>query len=167
MTQFQARICFASALVIGALLVCGCCGCLNSGTTTGDAANIDDRLVGGWGTLGPMGDMVDSSGNYAGDVYSGEAYHFYRNGTFFYVIVGSGTIISGLVEQSGNYRVSGDQLYLYNVKENFYPFAGDQHKPERNAAEKDKTYTYSFENDGNKLVLLEQGFTVPDKYDRQ
>ncbi|WP_424359513.1 hypothetical protein [Methanocella sp. MCL-LM] len=154
-----------SLIVVAGLLVSGCCGCCiptdpgtpdtpgNIYSGPGTRTDIDSDLVGAWGDSGTMGSLVDSAGNYVGAAYSGQAYRFNSDGTYMYRIIGSGTIIKGLVEVHGKYRVSGDQLYLYDNKESFYPFAGEKRAPTRDEPGQDETYKYWFE-DGTETLAL-------------
>lgn len=163
--MLSGKVIIASILVIGALLVSGCCGCClptdpvgpsNPGTYSGpgDEPDIDSDLVGAWGDIGTMGNIVDSAGNFVGDAYSGQAYRFNSDGTYLYRIIGSGTIIKGMVEVRGKYRVSGDKLFLYDKKESFYPFAGDKTPASRNVAGTDEVFVYWFEDGEDTLALM-------------
>jgi hypothetical protein len=152
------------SLIVVILISSGCC-CLAPNINPQPANNpgyddpgvADNILIGGWGNLGVSGDLVDAAGNYAGDAYSGEGYRFNRDGTYVYRIIGSGLALSGLAEIRGNYRVSGDTLYLYNNKESWYPLAGDQTPGYKNKPYADETYTFRTEDDDTTLVLIAQG----------
>jgi hypothetical protein len=168
-------------IIIGATIFCGCCSCCRSSDLNGftggqnptyaeptevPAKSIDNSLVGSWGDISTSDTLVDSAGNYVGDAYSGQAYRFNDDGTYLYRIIGTGTLINGLSEDWGSYRVSGDKLYLYNIKENFYPFAGDSHRPTRDHPIQDESYTYHFEDNGDTLVLVEDGISITQRLHR-
>lgn len=149
------KLIVSSLLVVAGLLVSGCCGCCipTDPITPDPGQNLDSNLVGAWGDSGTMGNIVDGAGNYVGAAYSGQAYRFNSDGTYMYRIIGSGTIIKGLVEVHGKYRVSDDKLYLYDTKESFYPFAGEKRAPTRDEPGQDETYEYWFEDGTDTLVL--------------
>ena len=170
------KIIVASFLVIGALLVSGCCGCClptdpvgpvdpgNSYSRQTDTPKIDSDLVGGWASSDGYGDIVDASGSFVGDAYSGEGYRFYDDGTYLYRIISSGTVMKGMAEVHGKYRVSDGQLFLYAKKESNYPFAGDKRAPTKDLPGRDQTFTYTFEDDGDTLVLVEEGFSLRELF---
>jgi hypothetical protein len=158
-------------LVAAALLVSGCCGCFNPAGSSNTGAErtgvptsapaIDDNLLGIWTCGTSPGYVVDSEGNIQNDAYSDELYHFYDNGSYTYMIVGSGTIINGLVKDNGKYRVSGNKLYLYDSVESFTPSEGETRPAYTDEPAKDQTLAYSFEDDGKTLNLKNEdtGFT--------
>lgn len=78
-------------------------------------------LVGLWSSSQYFGEMYDPTGASKGSSYNGEWYLFRENGTFRFVIAGSGLVISGAVVQEGNYRVEGSELVLHSVKDSWYP----------------------------------------------
>ena len=96
----------------------------------------DKNLIGLWSTEGPSGELVDPDTGYAtGSVYNGTWYLFRSDGTYRFVNIGSGNVISGIVECNGNYSVSDGKIYLTHVKESWYP---NPARPEQKAAYKGK-----------------------------
>src|SRR5579872_3365199 len=79
-------------------------------------------LIGQWSTSGYYGEYVDRQGSPVVRAYSSEQYTFRPDGTYHYVIVGSGNIISGVSMTDGTYEFSGNQLHLHQRTENWYPF---------------------------------------------
>ena len=172
------KIVIALSLVLAAILASGCCSCClptdpgspsNPGSNYSGPGNnpaIDGDLVGAWGDSGTMGNIVDSAGNFVGDAYAGQAYRFNSDGTYLYRIIGSGIAIKGLAEVKGNYRVSGDKLYLYNKKENFYPSAGEKTAPSRNVPGNDETFVYWFEDGAATLALMDEASEYTERFHR-
>jgi len=79
-------------------------------------------LVGTWASSESFGDVVDAgSGAYVRSAYTGEAYGFHANGTFWYLIIGSGTVSSGAALQKGNYVVNGNVVTLHSHTESWTP----------------------------------------------
>lgn len=158
-----------------ALLVSGCCCCANY-VPSGPAPTWDfnddvdvnvggNSLVGAWGDMGAMGNIVDAGGNFVGDAYGVEAYRFYGDGTYQYRIVGSGLVISGLGEIKGQYRIVGDRLELYNNKDSWYPAPGESQPGYKNKVSGDLSYDFRLDDDGNTLVLIDE-YVVETYFDR-
>jgi len=79
-------------------------------------------LVGLWSSSDYYGEMYDpGSGAPVGSAYDGEWYLFRGDGSYRYVIVGSGFAISGAVVQEGSYKLEGNDLLLFNIKSSWYP----------------------------------------------
>ena len=78
-------------------------------------------VVGDWATSQAFGDVVSSSGTFVRSAYSGEAYHFHNDGTYWYVIVGSGTLISGTAVVKGTFELKGNHLILREQSEDWTP----------------------------------------------
>ena len=156
-------------LVAAALLVSGCCGCCswlssdNSVLGQADAPTIDDKLLGTWSNGVSGGDVVDQYGYYVNDEYSGESYTFNQDGTFTCAMASTGTLINGLITESGKYKVSDGELSLYDIKESFTPWRGETRQPYTDQPAKDRTYTYSFEDDRKTLVITEDGSSYADR----
>lgn len=82
----------------------------------------DENLIGLWSTEGPSGELMDPDTGYAtGNIYNGTWYLFRDNGTYRFVNVSSGNVISGIVECKGNYSASDGKIDLTHVKANWYP----------------------------------------------
>ena len=83
---------------------------------------IDNRLCGVWSSDGSLGNMIDpSTGAIKGSVYNGEWYIFRNNGTFRYVIIGSGPIIGGEVIVEGNFIAHDGKIVFSDCKESWCP----------------------------------------------
>ena len=177
--MLSGKVIIASFLVIGVLLVSGCCSCClptdpvgptdpgNPYSRQSDKPGVDNDLLGGWASSDSYGDIVDVSGNFAGDAYSGEGYRFYDDGTYLYRIVASGIAISGMAEVHGKYRVSDDgKLFLYDKKENWYPGAGDKTPPSRDVPGDDETFVYWFEDGTDTLALMYESSQYTERFHR-
>ncbi len=122
-----------------------------SSTPTGTSA-----LVGTWSQDGASGTLVDPATGYAtGSVYNGEWYVFRPDGTFRYVIVSSGQIVSGGVVREGSYSVSGGNILLSGIREAWYPnpAASGQKATYTNAPSADESLTFALSMDGKSLTL--------------
>lgn len=119
-------------LIAVALIVSGCCGC--AGGICGQLPDPDpyeyssslsadeQALVGSWSSEGPTGTLFDPSTGFAtGSYYSQEGYKFKSDGTYWYMIIGSGPVQSGAAVNKGRFRVEGDNLILYDRTEDSYP----------------------------------------------
>lgn len=128
-----------------------------SGTSdTGTSGTSDTGIVGLWSQDGASGSLVDpSTGAVTGSVTNGEWWLFRADGTFRYVIVSTGQIISGGVVQEGSYSVSGGRLTLSGVKESWYPTAGVSGQTPQyvNKAIDDWSVTWSISADGGSLTI--------------
>ncbi len=79
-------------------------------------------LVGMWSNTKFFGDMYDAvTGLPVTSSYSGRWYLFREDGSYWYIITGSGPIISGTVFEKGKYRLDGDELVLYSIRSSWYP----------------------------------------------
>ena len=103
-------------------------------------------IVGQWATSSSFGDVVSPTGAYVRSAYSGEAYRFRKDGTYFYVIVGSGTLISGTAVVQGTYKVEGQRLILTEKTEDWTPNPNMAHQRPayRNKPMGDKVLEYAF-----------------------
>lgn len=113
-------------------------------------------LVGVWSRDGASGTLVDPATGYAtGSIYNGEWYVFREDGTFRYVIVGSGTVISGGVVVEGKYRVVDDTVEMTGVFESWYPNPArtDQTPAYTNKAGLDRTLPFEVSADGTQVVI--------------
>ena len=124
-------------------------------------------LVGTWSQYGPSGTIVDPATGYAtGSVYNGEWYVFRADGTFRYVIVSSGVVLSGGVVQEGKYTVSGGNILMTDILSSWYPnpAATGQKASYTNQPVADATIAYALSADGNSLTLQVLGGS--DTYSR-
>jgi hypothetical protein len=157
------RLLIVTFVVLAVLLVSGCCCCANY-VPSGPAPTWDfnddvgggSSLVGAWGDPGVTGSIVDAGGNFVGDAYGAEAYRFNADGTYLYRIIGSGLVITGMVEVRGQYRIDGDRLELYNNKDSWYPALGESRPGYKNKASDDLSYEFQLEDDDSTLVLIDE-----------
>ncbi len=129
---------------------------------------VDENLIGLWSTEGPSGQLVDPDTGYAtGSSYNGSWYLFRRDGTYHYVIIGSGNIISGGVVCEGKYAVGNGKIYLTDVKESWYPdpAVSGQEAAYRDKPGDDHTIYYQFIDgvDTLKIGELDYYYRVADK----
>ena len=109
---------------------------ISVGVTVSEAAKkggkMDKRLIGQWSSIGPTGNLMDpSTGAITGSYYNGTWYLFRGDGTFRYVIIGSGSIISGTAVTEGKFTTSGTTISFADCKESWYPAAGRTGQRER------------------------------------
>ncbi len=124
-------------------------------------------LVGTWNKDGASGSLVDPATGYAtGSIYNGEWYVFRADGTFRYVIVSSGQVISGGIVWEGTYSVSGGTIRLTGIREAWHPnpAATGQKAAYSNLAMPDTSFTYTMSADGGILSL--RGSLFSDNYTR-
>ena len=96
----------------------------------------ESSLVGTWATSSSLGELVDrGSGTSIQSAYTGQAYRFRQDGTYWYLIVGSGTLSSGAAVQEGDYKVNGSLLTLRSKTESWTP---NPNKPGQPAAYRNK-----------------------------
>jgi len=89
------------------------------GSAGGGRAGV---LVGTWANSDSLGDVVDAgTGAYVRGAYTGEAYRFQQDGTFWHLTVGSGTVVSGAAAQQGDYNVQGKVLTMSSKTESWTP----------------------------------------------
>lgn len=120
---------------------------------TSDAQRL---LVGLWSDTEYYGEMYDyATGMPVDSAYSGQWYLFRADGTFRYVIIGSGQIISGIVVQEGKYKVEGQELVLYKIKASWYPDPShsNQSPPYEDKADDDERLTLTLDSDPNNIQL--------------
>jgi hypothetical protein len=133
-----------------------------TGGSHGNAAGVSNTgLIGLWSTEGPSGELVDpATGFSTGDIYSGEWYLFRDDGTYRYVIVGSGSILSGGVVSEGKYEVRNGELLMTHIRESWYPDPGvpGQKDAYKNKKVRDETRAYRFEDDNKTLVIDETSY---------
>jgi hypothetical protein len=129
------------ALLSLGVLVSGCCCCTNyvpggiSVPPTIYPGTID--LVGTWSSEGSYGTLYDpATGSATGSVYNGEWYLFRSDGTYRYVIMGSGVALSGGIVREGRYSLDGSEIVFRNIVESWYP---DASRSDQEPAYKDRT----------------------------
>ena len=125
-------------------------------SVSGGTATRDSSLVGLWSQDGPTGTLVDPATGYAtGSVYNGEWYLFREDGTYRYVMVGSGSVISGGVVHEGRYEASGNQILLKSTLVSWYPNPAKtgQAPSYTDKPEADKTLTYELTENESKLII--------------
>ncbi len=73
-----------------------------------------EALLGNWGTNAVYGSVVSQrTGEYQRVSGYGTSYSFRADGTFTYLMVGSGTVVSGAVTKRGTFKTNGNQLLLH------------------------------------------------------
>lgn len=115
-------------LLIVSIALSGCC-CITDRTVevasvqpSVSTVTVDDGIVGTWSSEGPYGTLYDpATGGVTGSTYNGEWYLFRNDGTYRYVIMSSGTVVSGGVVREGSYSVDGDEILFYDNEESWYP----------------------------------------------
>lgn len=119
-------------------------------------AASDAGLIALWSSQGPTGVLVDPVTGYAtGSISNGEWYLFRKDGTFRYVIISSGQILSGGVVWDGKF-VSGDgKIILTDIKESWYPDPSrkGQKAAYKNLSVKDTTLQYQYKDKGDTLLI--------------
>lgn len=116
----------------------------------------DKSIIGMWSTEGPSGELVDpATGLTSGSIFNGEWYIFRDDGTFRYVIVSSGQVLSGGVVWEGIFSVCNGEIRLTNIKESWYPnpAATGQKKSYENKKTDDVTLQYQYGDDKNMLII--------------
>jgi len=135
-------------LICALIVVFGTLG--NSGGAKGQS------IAGQWATSSNFGDVVSATGAYVRSAYSGEAYRFNKDGTYWYIIVGSGTLISGAAVVKGTYEVKGDRLLLTEKTEDWTPNPNMAHQRPayKNKPMGDKVLEYAFNFAGADTLKL-------------
>lgn len=122
---------------------------------------FDMNIIGLWSTEGPSGELVDPVTGYAnGSIYNGEWYLFRTDGTYRYVIISSGTIVSGGVVCEGKFSVNNGEILLTDVRESWYPnpAATGQKEPYENKRIDDLVIQYRYEADTNTLIVNDSDY---------
>jgi hypothetical protein len=116
-------------------------------------------LIGTWATSESFGEVVDAgTGAAVRSSYSGQAYHFEKDGSFWHLFVGSGQIISGASLQHGVYEVKGNRLYVKPKTEDWTP--NPSHPGQKPAFKNkpvtgsDEEFEFAFQGDDS-LILIE------------
>lgn len=143
------------ALLALAVSISGCC-CITDRTVeiasvrpSVSTVTVDGDIVGAWSSEGPYGTLYDpATGGAAGSVYNGEWYIFRNDGTYRYVIMSSGTVISGGVVREGKYNIDGGEISLYDNEESWYPDASrsDQTPAYKNKPADDERQSYEVQD---------------------
>ena len=96
-----------------------------------------DALIGTWSTVNFFGQLVNPvTGAVTQSLHSGRWFTFNPDGTYEYMRVASGQLISGVVVAQGTYEVNGNRLILLRTTESWYPSQGD---PSRRPMYKDRS----------------------------
>jgi len=113
-------------------------------------------IAGTWSTSRAYGAVADAvSGVYRRGVFSGEVYSFRENGTFRYVMAGSGQAVSGMAIEEGSYGVDGNVVTTHAKRESWQP--DPSHPGQRQAyrdrpAGRTRQFVFTF-RDARTLVL--------------
>lgn len=127
-----------------------------SGSTPATASVAGNALVGQWSKDGASGTIVDPATGFAtGSVYNGEWYVFREDGTFRYVLVSSGQIVSGGIVWEGRYAVADGAIHLTDTLEAWYPnvAVSGQAAPYTNMKLANQTLAYELTDNGTRLDL--------------
>jgi hypothetical protein len=85
-----------------------------------------DVLIGTWSTSNYFGHLVNpATGAVVQSLHSGRWFTFNANGTYQYMRIASGRLISGVVVAQGTYELIGNRLNLHRKTESWYPSRGD------------------------------------------
>lgn len=117
-------------------------------------AQVNQSIVGSWSSEGPNVDYFDAYGKLIQSAYSGTYYRFNADGTFKYMLGGSGWVASGLLLWQGRYAVSGNTIALTGIKESWSPFGSGQQAAYSDKSVADARLLFVFEADG-RLTLTE------------
>jgi hypothetical protein len=80
-------------------------------------------IVGNWGTLDYHGELVNpSTGAFVQDSSTGTWYEFHADGTFRFIMIARGMIISGGIINSGQWQLNGNHLTLHVTHEVWRPY---------------------------------------------
>ncbi len=115
-------------------------------------------LLGSWSSEGPNVDYFDAAGNLAISGFSGEYYQFYADGSFKYLLGGSGPNISGIIFWQGGYVVDENIITLSNIRESWYPSADNRSgmKPYSDKVCNDEQLIFGWSNDGNLIIAEDE-----------
>jgi hypothetical protein len=84
-----------------------------------------EALLGNWGTNAVYGSVVSKgTGEYQRVSGYGTSYSFRPDGTFTYLMVGSGTVVSGAVTYKGTFKTDGKKLILHVTESAWTPMPG-------------------------------------------
>jgi len=113
-------------------------------------------LIGNWATSQSFGDVVDAgTGATLRASYTGQAFRFRKNGTYQYVLVGSGTLMTGVVVERGKYVVKGSRLYLRHVTQDWSPSPSHAHQQPayKNKPVENENFEISFKGADSLLLV--------------
>ena len=86
-----------------------------------------EALIGTWSTVNFFGQLVNpATGAVTQSLHSGRWFTFNADGTYEYMRVGSGQLISGAVVAQGNFEINGNRLLLHRKTDSWYPSPGDR-----------------------------------------
>ncbi|MDR3675191.1 MAG: hypothetical protein P4N24_06855 [Acidobacteriota bacterium] len=115
-------------------------------------------LIGTWATSESFGDVVEAgTGATLRSSYSGQAYHFRKNGTYSYVLVASGQLMAGVYAERGVYQVKGNRLIVKPKTEDWTPNASharQQPAYKNKAALPDEINKLEFAFQGSDALML-------------
>lgn len=118
------------------------------------STQVNQSIVGSWSSDGPNVDYFDAYGKLIQSAYSGTYYQFNADGSFKYMIGGSGPVVSGIILRQGKYTVSGNTIALIGVKESWQPFGSNQQAAYSGKSVSNVRLMFAFEPDG-RLTLTE------------
>jgi len=105
-----------------------------------------EALLGNWGTNAVYGSVVSKGrGEYQRVSGYGTSYSFRADGTFTYLMVGSGTVVSGAVTYRGTFKTNGNQLILHVTESAWTPMPGhDGQRPAWDWKPQDRIDTHTW-----------------------
>jgi len=120
-----------------------------------------EALLGNWGTSAVYGSVLEQgTGEYQRVSGYGTSYSFRPDGTFTYLMVGSGTVVSGAVTYRGTFKTRGNQLILHVTASAWTPMPG--HEGQRAAwdwkpQDRIETHTWSItrRDDGQEQLTVD------------
>ncbi len=101
--------------------------------------------------------LVDrATGLPAGSTYSGEWYLFRSDGTFSFLMMGSGNFISGSITQAGKYNYKNGTIELHNIVENWFPALNDpSRRPAYSGKNIGNVYLQYIQNENGEIVIVD------------
>lgn len=117
-------------------------------------AQTTQNIVGSWSSDGPDVDYFDTYGKLIETAYSGTYYQFNADGTFKYMLGGSGPVVSGIILWQGRYTLSGNVITLTGIRESWQPWASGQSSAYADKKVSDVRLLAAFAPDG-RLTLTE------------
>lgn len=133
--------------------------------TSADVADTPEKTPDGEGIVGLWssnnatgGSTVDPFDNINGVYYGGAWYLFKEDGTFKYIIITSGNIVSGSCLLEGKYSCDSETIWLYDIKETWMPYPDDPsgRAAYKNSPAEEKTMKFGFRNNGDTVDLTDK-----------
>jgi hypothetical protein len=152
----------SAAILVGLLLV-------NTLYASSDGRGQSrNALIGKWSTAHYFGRLVNpGTGAPVQSLHSGQWFDFNADGTYSYLHIASGQLISGAIVEQGTYELYGERLLLHAKKTSFYPSPGD---PSGRKMSKDRAISeetiLNVKFEGATKIRVWEGDTRPDVFTR-